>query len=179
VEKARFYFLNHRRADPSKLCFEERNLYDLRNESRKFDEILCYETLEHIKRDSEVVAEFFRLLRPNGVLHLCTPNRLHPRHQREPLDLSEKGGHVRAGYTRADYYELLTPIGFRVEIFKGIGPKSVYVADKILRVIRNRIGDLAALPLLPAGILVVRLACENPPTPFSVYVKAVKPSNTY
>ena len=81
VEKAREFLLGHRKADPHRLRFEQRNLYDLENEDRTFDEIICFEVLEHMHRDGDVVAEFFRILRPGGVLHLCCPNRLHPRHQ--------------------------------------------------------------------------------------------------
>jgi SAM-dependent methyltransferase len=178
VEKARAYFLKHRKADPARLSFEERNLYDLDNESRRFDEIICYETLEHITRDSNVVAQFYRLLRPGGILHLCCPNRLHPRHQREQLDLSEKGGHVRAGYSEIEYRHLLEPIGFHLDTFVGIGPRSLYFADKILRAIRNRFGDIVALPLLPIGLLAVKWARLNPPQPFSIYVRAIRDTSS-
>src|SRR5262249_25647574 len=83
VEKARRFLLGYRRADPGRLRFEQRNLYDLKDESRRFDEIVCFEVLEHLQRDADVLCEFFRILRPGGVLHLCCPNRLHPRHRRE------------------------------------------------------------------------------------------------
>lgn len=175
VEKARAYFLEHRKANPARLSFEWCNLYDLPKEQRTFDEIICYETLEHIRRDSEVVSQFYRLLRPGGVLHLCCPNRLHPRHQAEVLDQNETGGHVRTGYTEEEYAQLLKPIGYQLEQFVGIGPRSVYFADEVLRPIRSHIGDWAALPLLPFGLLALKLARLNPPMPYSVYVKARKP----
>lgn len=91
------------------------------------------------------------------------------------LDLTETGGHVRAGYTIDDYHRLLEPIGFKLDEFVGVGSESVYFADKVLRTIRNRIGGLAALPLLPLGLLTLKLARLNPRVPFSVYVKATKP----
>lgn len=174
VEKAREFLLGFRNADPARLRFEQRNLYDLQTETRTFDEIICSEVLEHLRRDGDVAKEFYRLLRPGGVLHLCCPYRLHPRHREEVLDLSETGGHVRAGYTEEDYRALLEPLGFRIERVVGIGPRSVYVADKILRAIRNRWGDLPALPLLPLALPVVWFARRNPPVPFSLYVRAVK-----
>ena len=175
VDKARDFLIDYRRADPSRLKFEQYNLYDLANEQRKFDEIICFEVLEHLRDDSAVVKEFYRLLRPDGVLHVCCPYRLHPRHQAEMLDTEEKGGHVRAGYTEEDYRRLLEPPGFLIDQMVGIGPPSVYFADKILRSIRNRVGDIPALPLLPPALPLVWLAKMNPPTPFSIYVKAVKP----
>jgi hypothetical protein len=99
---------------------------------------------------------------------------MHPRHQAEVLDLDERGGHVRSGYTIDDYRELLEPIGFNLTEFMGVGSRAVYAADKVLRTIRNRVGDMAALPLLPLGLLILKLAPLNPPTPFSFYVKATK-----
>ena len=128
-----------------------------------------------MKRENDVVAEFFRILRPGGVLHLCCPNRLHPRHQAETLDFDETGGHVRPGYTLKDYRALLEPAGFVIAREVGIGPQSLCVADEFLRVIRGRCGDAVAFPLLPLTLPFVWLARENPPLPFSLYVAAIKP----
>ena len=176
VDKAHSYLIDHRKADPSRLRFEQRNLYGLTSETRTFDEIICYETLEHVRRDVEVVKQFYRILRPGGVLHLCCPNRMHPRHQAEVLDHTETGGHVRGGYTWEDYQRLLEPIGFKLQQFVGIGSKPVYFVDEIIRKVRGSVGNVAALPLLPFGLLALKLAPLNPPLPYSVYVKAVKPS---
>ncbi|HKV79225.1 MAG TPA: methyltransferase domain-containing protein [Candidatus Sulfotelmatobacter sp.] len=175
LEKAREFIIVYKQADPARLQFERCNLYDLTRETRTFDEVICFEVLEHLLRDRDVAAEFFRILRPGGVLHLCCPNRLHPRHQAEVLDKKESGGHVRAGYTEDDYRTLLEPIGFQIECVVGIGTPAVYHADRLLRTIRNEFGDLAALPLLPIALPTVMLATFNPRIPFSLYTKAVKP----
>jgi len=176
VAKARDFLIDHRGADPARLQFEQGNLYNLDREQRMFDEIICFEVLEHLRRDREVLGQFYRVLRPEGVLHLCCPNRLHPRHQAEVVDVAEAGGHVRPGYTLGEYRELLEPLGFEIERSVGIGPGLLYVADEGLRAIRNRVGDLAALPLLPLALPIVWFATENPPVPFSIYVAAKKPA---
>jgi SAM-dependent methyltransferase len=176
LEKARDYLIEHRRADPTRLQFERCNLYDLTRETRTFDEVICFEVLEHLVRDEDIVTEFFRILRPGGALHLCCPHRLHPRHQTEVLDTKESGGHVRTGYTEEDYRNLLEPIGFRIGSVVGIGTPAVYHTDRILRAIRNRVGDWAALPLLPIALPVVWFATLNPRLPFSLCVKAIKPA---
>lgn len=175
ADKAREFLVGYRKADPAKLRFEQCNLYNLPHENRRFDEIICYETLEHIRRDDTIVREFYRILRPGGVLHLCCPYRIHPRHQAEVLDMGETGGHVRPGYTEEDYRRLLEPCGFRIERVAGIGPEAVCRADRILRAIRRRCGDVVALPLLPLVLPFVRLARMNPRVPFSLYVCAQKP----
>lgn len=174
VERAREFLVEFRGADPARLKFEQANLYDLGLEERRFDEIVCFEVLEHLRRDAEVVRHFHRLLRPGGMLHLCCPNRLHPRHQREILDLEESGGHVRAGYTEEEFRQLLEPVGFYVERVVGIGPPSVYQADRILRWLRNRAGDAVALLIFPLLLPVVWLARRSPDLPFSLYAAAVK-----
>ncbi len=176
VAKANAFLVGYRKADPARLRFEQGNLYALGQETRKFDEIICFEVLEHLNRDGEVLREFFRLLRPGGVLHLCCPNRLHPRHQAELLDTAETGGHVRPGYTLQEYQALLEPLGFVIERHVGIGPRSLYLADEALRRMRNSLGDALLLPLFPLFMPFVWLAREGPPVPFSLYVAAVKPA---
>ena len=176
VEKAKKLLVEFRGADPDRLSFECANLYDLSEENRTFDEIICFEVLEHIKGDQIVAREFYRILRPGGVLHLCCPYRLHPRHQAEVLDEAEQGGHVRPGYTEAEYRALLEPLGFKIEQVVGLGTAAVYYVDAVMRKIRNRFGDLLALPLLPLGLAVVSSAKHDPRVPFSLYVRAVKPS---
>src|ERR1035438_7848198 len=66
VEKARNFLIVYRRADPSRLQFERRNLYDLTRETRTFNEVICFEVLEHLLRDQDVAKEFFRILRPGA-----------------------------------------------------------------------------------------------------------------
>ena len=154
------------------------SVYELDRRLGQFDEIICYEALEHVRRHREVCQRFFDVLRPGGVLHLCCPNRLHPRHQREVLDEKEQGGHVRTGYTEQDYRQLLEPIGFAIEKVAGVGPWSVYSADKVLRAVRTRVGDIPALVLLPVFLPIVRFARLDHGVPFSVYVKAAKPETS-
>ena len=175
VEQARDYLIGHRRADPRRLRFETANLYALSREQRRFDEIICYEVLEHLDHDDEVVAQFYRILRPGGVLHVCCPNARHPRHLAEVLDPHEAGGHVRPGYTAERYRALLEPAGFAIRDMVGIGPVGLYYADSLLRAVRNRLGDVFALPLLPLALPFVWTASFDPPTPFSLYVRAEKP----
>src|SRR5947207_2617220 len=70
VEKAKNFLIGYRKADPERLQIEQFNLYDLSQETRRFDEIICFEVLEHLKRDDLVIKEFYRLLRPGGLLHV-------------------------------------------------------------------------------------------------------------
>ena len=160
--------------DPERLQFEVCNLYDLSKLGRKFDQIICSETLEHISRDGEVVAGFHAILNPGGVLHLCAPNAMHPGHRLGRVNNPEDGGHVRDGYTYESYRALLEPAGFRVVDEAGLGTPLLVALYAPLRSIRNRLGIAAALPLFLLFWPFTFLDRLNPKLPWSVYVKAVK-----
>jgi SAM-dependent methyltransferase len=176
VSKARDFLLGYKQADPRRLQINQFNLYNLGSITRKFDEIICYEVLEHLKGDREILGHFYGLLKPGGVLHLCCPFSLHPHHATSDLDENETGGHVRAGYTQDDYRALLEPIGFEIDTVEGLGSKRLFYADNVIRTVRNRFGNMLALPLLPFLLPFVWLDLPNPEMPFSLYVRAVKRS---
>jgi hypothetical protein len=150
------------------------NLYEVDKIKDRFDEIVCYETLEHIRDDRRVCSMFRDLLKPNGALHLCCPNAEHPRWQRERLDTSERGGHVRHGYTEQSYRQLLEPVGFRIDRFEGIGgPVLVFLQENLQAPIRRWFGEAGAAVIATIAIPFVRFDCTRPKIPFSVYVRAV------
>jgi SAM-dependent methyltransferase len=134
------------------------------------DEIICYETLEHIVDDSAVCQEFHRLLSPGGNLHICVPNAGHPRWASEGLDArGEWGGHVRAGYTDATLDALLAPIGFERTATAGVGGQALALADRCLQVMRGSVGDLGAAPVALPLFPLVALDSHRPRLPYSVY----------
>lgn len=57
--------LEFRRADVSELPFEDAS----------FDRVVSFETIEHLSTQREMLAEFRRVLRPEGVLILSSPDR--------------------------------------------------------------------------------------------------------
>jgi SAM-dependent methyltransferase len=159
---------------PDRLQFEVCNVYDLKKLSRKFDQIICSETLEHIARDKEVVAIFHDLLNPGGVLHLCCPNAMHPAHRQGRTHGPEDGGHVRDGYTWESYRALLEPAGFHIDARAGLGSPFLFAVDRTVRFIRNHFGDAAAIPFFLLLWPLIWLDWIDPQTPYSVYVRALK-----
>jgi SAM-dependent methyltransferase len=87
--------------------FKVYNIYDLLSLNQKFDQIICFETLEHLKKDEEVIAIFRDILKPSGVLHICTPRGNRRPYFGEVLSEDEDGGHVRLGYTFKIFEEML------------------------------------------------------------------------
>lgn len=176
VAKARAFYNEWLGVPEAQLSFRCFNLYDLPTVTDRYDEIICFETLEHIKDDALVCREFFRLLRPGGVLHLCCPFAGHPKWKAEDLDVNEAwGGHVRTGYTAQSYRELLGPIGFRVETFEGMGgPELVKWSDRMFQA-QARAGSVVCVPLLLCAASAVARDTAPVENCYSLYAKAVKP----
>jgi 2-polyprenyl-3-methyl-5-hydroxy-6-metoxy-1,4-benzoquinol methylase len=64
------------------------DLFDIDDNS--FDTIVCFQVIEHIKNDIQLLSEINRVLKPGGSLFLTTPNKLtsltrNPFHMREYL----------------------------------------------------------------------------------------------
>ncbi|MCL2561096.1 MAG: class I SAM-dependent methyltransferase [Rikenellaceae bacterium] len=70
---------------------------------RSFDCVVTFQVVEHIRRDSELLREIWRVLRPSGLLIISTPNR--------PMSLTRNPWHVRE-YTAAEFETLLHGAGF-------------------------------------------------------------------
>lgn len=173
VQKARALF-SEARVETERLQFAVCNLYDLPKLERQFDQIICSETLEHIQDDQCIVGYFYDMLRPEGVLHLCAPYALHPRHNLGRIGAPEDGRHVRDGYTLESYRSLLEPAGFKIVKSLGLGSPLLLMLDRPLRWIRNSVGDFAAVPFFIVTLPLQRLDSPDPELPYSLYVHAVK-----
>lgn len=175
VSGATRQFNERKGIDVAELCFLKHNLYDvngLRARFGQFDEIVCADVIEHIRDDQGICAAFGKLLKPGGILHLTTPNAEHPYNANFPLDLAESGGHVRAGYTRNSFEELLLPLGFEVEEFKGFGGPARQWFNRTIKEAQERRGAWAGVPWFIMSLPILPLPSATPQVPFSWYVRA-------
>lgn len=157
----------------ARLRFEQLNLYDLPGlGTSRFDQIICSETLEHVRDDVAVVGHFAAALRAGGVLHLCCPNATHPMNALGRVAEPEDGRHVRDGYTLETYRSLLEPAGFEIEHAAGLGSPAVVRADVVVRRARDRYGHGIAIPALTVALPLRFFDRLDPPEPFSLYVRA-------
>jgi len=94
------------------LTVDLRKLDQLAEGVECFDQIVCFETLEHILDDRKLVADLARALKPQGRLLVTTPYR----HARTTgiLSATEDGGHVRAGYTFEEMRALFAASGLTI-----------------------------------------------------------------
>lgn len=178
VDGCRKLFNEYLGISSERLSFEYGNLYELNQwTKRRFGQIICSETLEHIENDVEVCRSFWSLLEPGGVLHVCAPNADHPYNKQFPLDEDELGGHVRHGYTVETYRQLLEPLGFQIEQVVGLGGPIRQAFNRGIKETQGRFGAAAGLPLFLLALVALPFERRdvNPPVPFSIYVKARKP----
>jgi SAM-dependent methyltransferase len=124
-----------------------------------FDQIICFETVEHVTADEDLVKSLAGLLRPGGQLLLSSPFDDHRplyTEQRYP-DPIEDGSHVRYGYSQARLRQIAEGAGLEV-VSEGFvsGVVSQKVTD-LMRRLAARLGRRAAwvavLPLRPLVVL--------------------------
>jgi SAM-dependent methyltransferase len=173
VRKAREYF-SFMGTDPERLQFEVCNLYDLDRVDRKFDQIICSETLEHITRDQAVVKTFHNLLRDGGILHVCCPYSEHPGNKGRVCTDESVGWHVRDGYTMETYRALLEPAGFRITKSAGFGSPSLVNVSNVIQPVLSSYGAVFALPLFVFTWPLQLLDKQDPDVPWSLYVQCIK-----
>jgi len=175
IDKAERFYNTWLRIPRDRLQFLEMNLNDIGQLEPGFDEIICYEVIEHMKDDAGLCRLFFRLLKPGGYLHLCAPYALHPRWKKEILHQREDGAHLRQGYTLQSYRSLLEPAGFKIVAVESMGGPCLTKISLFLEAIRNKLSDVWCLPFLPLALLLIRFDRGSEVMPYSLYVKAVKP----
>lgn len=72
---------------PSNVIFEQMQVPPLRFADESFDYVISFQVIEHIKKDSEFVAEVARVLRAGGRFIVTTPNA--------PMSLTRNPWHIR------------------------------------------------------------------------------------
>ena len=100
--------------DQERCMFRVHNAYYLEDIPEIFDQVICFETLEHVKRDATVIEALSQKLRVGGILHLCTPFRDRRPYYGEVVSDREDGNHVRLGYTFDEFDSLLSRVGLTV-----------------------------------------------------------------
>lgn len=117
---------------------------------------------------------FWRVLKPGGVLHLCCPNADHPDNANHPLDLDERGGHVRPGYTAETYRALLAPIGFELSEPIGLGGPLRQTFNRKITAIQESLGFLPGFLLFLISWPLLAFDTAQPQIAYSLYVRARK-----
>ncbi len=176
VDKAVNLFNEWRGIASNKLEFLKIDLIDSNFKPEEFDEIICFEVLEHITDDIGVCKKLLGFLKPGGYLHISCPHAGHPRWAHEILS---PGLHVRNGYTLESLRSLLEQIGFHIIASEDIGATSLVIVSNFLEKLRMSIGDVLCLPLVVLALPFISLDPKKIKNPYCLYVKAVKPQSSH
>ena len=107
-------FRDYLRVDPTTCEFRVHNVCRLHEISEIFDQVICFEMLEHIKHDTTTIEALSQKLRVGGTLHLCTPFRNRHPYYGEIVSNREDGNHVRLGYTFEEFDSMLSRVGLTI-----------------------------------------------------------------
>ena len=124
-----------------------RQLDRFKNELGMFEQIICLETLEHIRDDRKLLRDLASLLKPGGRLLVTTPYRDYKPLLGDRLSVTEDGGHVRWGYTHQELRALFAEAGLDLQNPTYI---SGWIAQKLINLQRRleRLGSIASSALV-------------------------------
>jgi len=165
--------------DTSRCRFETFDAFALESREEQFDQIVCFEVLEHLREDERLLRVFYQILKVGGVLHVSTPYLLRKPLYGEYVSKTEDGGHLRLGYTYEQLEAMLKVAGFKTVCRDGsVGPVSVKISEAV-RWVEHHLGRvMSALSwlLLSPLALIDRLMPSAPR--LQIYVMAVKENGT-
>lgn len=120
-----------------------------------FDQIICFETIEHIADDRKLLRDLSALLKPGGRIILTTPYKHYHPLPGDKLSTTEDGGHMRWGYTHDEMRDMLRAVGLETRNEEYV---TGYFSQILMRVHRTlamkRLPDkLIWLLLLPFRLL--------------------------
>lgn len=99
-----------------------------------FDQIICFETIEHILNDRKLIVDLASALKPKGRLLLTTPYKHYIPLLGDHISEYEDGGHVRWGYTFDEMRALFNDAGIEMVAEEYI---SGFVSQKITNLVRR------------------------------------------
>lgn len=120
-----------------------------------FDQIICFETIEHIINDVGLLKIFYSYLNKNGRLLLTAPYRFYNHLPGDYISEVEDGAHVRWGYTHDEINKLLLACNFTVikqEYVTGFISQQLIRLNRIISNFDFRLAWLVVLPLRPLTI---------------------------
>jgi SAM-dependent methyltransferase len=126
-----------------------RRLSELAPSLGSFDQIMCLETIEHVRDDAKLMRDLAAVLRPGGQLLLTTPFSGHPGLLGDRVSVSEDGGHIRRGYTHEELRELMNDAGLDITWQGYIGAITSQALTNVQRWISRGNWFLAWMVILP------------------------------
>jgi len=128
-------------------------------DSNTFEVIICTEVLEHIPEPIKAINEFYRILKPQGILFLTAP--LNSRLHQEPY-------HFYGGFTAHWYHKFLPEIGFTIQsieanqgFFSHFGQECLHFCS-LINPFKNNQNLIIRLLISPLWLVIMPLAILFP-----------------
>ncbi len=146
-----------------------------------FDQVICFETMEHIMDDRKLLRDLASILRPGGRLLLTVPHLHYHRMPGDSISKVEDGRHVRWGYTPEQLRKMFEEVGLKVqttEYLTGYAVQHAIQAERaVLKVLGPRLAWLITFPLRLGRIIDPLLMRLTSYPAFTVGVVGEKPIN--
>jgi 2-polyprenyl-3-methyl-5-hydroxy-6-metoxy-1,4-benzoquinol methylase len=161
-----------------------RELDDHRSSLGTFDQIICLETIEHVKDDEGLVTSLATMLEPGGRMLLSTPfDRHRPLYTEDPNPSPvEDGLHVRYGYSQERLRQIALDAGLTVAAESFVSGVVSQKLTDLMRRLSARVGLPGAwvvmLPLRALAIFDAPLSRILSYPYLSVALCAVKPTRS-
>ncbi|MCS6943794.1 MAG: class I SAM-dependent methyltransferase, partial [Geminocystis sp.] len=97
------------------VLFKEFNIKSLDSLNDMYDQVFCFEILEHIIDDEAIVRSIAKITKPGSKLLISVPNLYHKPLYKETISPVENGEHVRFGYSFEQLEKLVSKYGFEVK----------------------------------------------------------------
>jgi 2-polyprenyl-3-methyl-5-hydroxy-6-metoxy-1,4-benzoquinol methylase len=160
------------------------NIYELEKLNKKFDQVICFEVLEHLINDRDALKIIAGILKTGGVVHITTPSSSRRQAFGEKISSIENGGHVRLGYTYETLERMLNEVNLKVVVKEQavsmLNHKIELIIGRICLMLsgmfnRNKvITDLIHVILFLIFYPLTYLNIVIPTGSFCIYVKAIK-----
>lgn len=144
---------------------------------KSYDIVMCFEVIEHISKDKELIQNIAQCQPIGGMLYLSTPNR----RNRDVIKEGYSGvepEHVRLGYTHDDLKGLLEENGYQVVEVDYCGSGYVLSLNRVYRWILRLFGQIECWSIFARLVCVpfVQLARCDPlfrsEKDYCIFVKA-------
>ncbi len=127
----------------SKTQFQKVDIQKIKLEKNKYNYALCFEVLEHLTKDQEVIDKIYKSLRKGGILIMSTPSKNAPLFKWGfAREFDQKVGHLQR-YSSKELSEKLGKSGFKIleiEETEGLLRNGLYLfklPGKLIRFIKG------------------------------------------
>jgi len=132
-----------------------RKLKETGNEIEMFDQIICFEVIEHIIEDRIFIKNISHILKPGGVILFTAPNKDMKPMIGDKISAIEDGGHVRWGYSHQELEEIFENAGIEITKKEYVSGFISQKLTNIYRKISNINKRLSWILIFPFRVLVI------------------------